>query len=198
MANLIIPAGSAIVGAFFGGPTGASLGWMLGSALTGSDNQNTQQPLVGDLRVQTSQYGGAIPFVIGKQRVAGNIIWAANKTTYNIHNNVSKYGSTSGDNIGYKVSMLISICKGPILGISRVWANNKVIIDCTSSSKPLIGQLYLGNETQNPDATYVAHVGAGNAPAYRGLAYISLTDFDLGPSGQLPQFSFEVISESIL
>jgi hypothetical protein len=198
MANLIIPAAGALVGAWFGGPTGASFGWMIGSAFTGSDNQNTQQPSVGDLRVQTSQYGGSIPFVIGKQRIAGNIIWASNKKTYKIHNNLSKYGSTSGDSIGYKVSMVIAICKGPILGISRVWENNKVIIDCTTQSKPLIGQLYLGDNTQNPDPTYEAAVGAGNAPAYRGMAYIVLNNYDLGPTGVIPQFSFEVVSESIL
>ncbi len=198
MANILIPAGSALVGYFFGGPTGASLGWMLGSGLTASDNQNTQQPQVGDLRVQTSQYGGSIPFCIGLQRVSGNIIWSANKTTYTIHNNISKYGSTSGDSIGYKVSMLIAICKGPILGIRRVWANNELIIDCTSSSKPLIGQLYTGTNTQNPDPTYSAAVGVANAPAYRGLAYIALHNFDLGPAGQIPQFSFEVVSENVL
>lgn len=198
MANLLIPAGSALVGYFFGGPTGASLGWMVGSAFVGSDNQDTTQAAVGDLRVQTSQYGGAIPFVIGKQRVAGNVIWAANKVPYMIHNNVSKYGSTSGDSQAYKVSMAIAICKGPILGISRVWSNNQLIIDCRSGAKPLVGDLYVGSNTQTPDPTMVAHLGSGNVPAYRGLAYIVLHDFDLGPSGQIPQFSFEVVSESIL
>jgi hypothetical protein len=198
MANLLIPAGSALVGAFFGGPTGASLGWMVGSAFSGSNNSNTTQPTIGDLRVQTSQYGGSIPFCIGKQRVSGNIIWAQNKKSYTIHNNVSKYGSTAGDSIAYTVSMAIAICKGPILGINRVWSNGQVIIDSRTTAKPLIGTLYNGSSTQNPDATMTAILGSGNVPAYRGLAYIVLKDFDLGPSGQIPQFSFEVVSESIL
>lgn len=198
MANLLIPAGSALVGAFFGGGTGASLGWMVGSAFVGSDNKDITQPTIGDLRVQTCQYGGAIPFVVGKQRISGNIIWAQNKKPYTIKNNVSKYGTTSGESTAYTVSMAIALCKGPILGISRVWANGKVIVDSRSSSKKLIGTLYNGSNTQNQDPTMVAALGADNVPAYRGLAYIVLKDFDLGPTGQLPQFSFEVVSESIL
>ncbi len=198
MANLLIPAGSALVGAFFGGGTGASLGWMVGSAFVGSDNKDTTQPTIGDLRVQTCQYGGAIPFVIGKQRISGNIIWAQNKKTYTIKNNVSKYGTTSGESTAYTVSMAIALCKGPILGISRVWANGKVIVDSRTTSKKLIGTLYRGTNTQNPDPTIEAVQGSGNVPAYRGLAYIVLKDFDLGPTGQIPQFSFEVISENIL
>jgi len=198
LANLLIPAGSALVGAFFGGGTGASLGWMVGSAFVGSDNKDPTQQSIGDLRVQTCQYGGTIPFVIGKQRVSGNIIWSQNKKAYTIKNNVSKYGTTSGESTAYTVSMAIAICKGPILGISRVWANGKVIVDSRTTSKKLIGTLHTGSDTQNPDATITAIEGSGNVPAYRGLAYIVLKDFDLGPTGQIPQFSFEVISESIL
>lgn len=198
MANLLIPAGTALVGAFFGGGQGASIGWMIGSAFVGSDNKDTTQKSVGDLRVQTSQYGTAIPFVIGRQRVSGNVIWASNKKAYTVKNNVSKYGSTAGETTGYKVSMAIAICKGPILGISRVWSNSQLIIDSRTTVKPLIGDLHLGTDSQTPDATLVAKLGTGNVPAYRGLAYIVLHDFDLGPSGQIPSFSFEVVSESIL
>lgn len=191
MANLVIPAGAALVGYTFFGPTGAQIGWMLGSAYQAS-KQEIVQGTVGDLRVQTSSYGGAIPFIIGRQRVAGNIIWAADKKTYEKKSKSGKGGPTTVTT-GYTISCLISLCKGPILGVSRVWANGELIIDARDSSKPLVGQLYTGSMDQMPDPTYESYVGAGNAPAYRGLAYIALTDFDLGVSGQVPQFSFEVV-----
>lgn len=191
MSNLVIPLGSAVVGYFFGGPTGAQIGWMLGSAYQ-SSQQEIVQPSVGDLRIQTSQYGAAIPYIFGRQRVAGNIIWASDKSTYEIKQKTGKGGGPTTVSTGYKISLLISLCKGPILGVSRVWADGQLIVDARTSGSNLPGQLYLGDMTQTPDPTYQSHVGA-DAPAYRGLAYIAMTDYDLGVSGRIPQFSFEVV-----
>lgn len=196
MSNLIIPAAGAVIGGMIGGSTGAQLGWALGSAYSAS-KQTIDQQSIGDLRVQTSAYGASIPYVIGKQRLAGNIIWADEKKTYQIKNKTGKGGPTTVTT-GYTVSMLIGICAGPILGVSRVWANGDLIIDSRTSVKPLIGELYLGDMTQTADPTYQSIVGAANAPAYRGLAYISLTNYDLGASGVVPQFSFEVIRGATL
>ena len=195
MANLVIPAASALAGYVFFGPTGAQIGWMLGSAYQTSQ-QEIKQGTVGDLRVNTSGYGTAIPIIFGRDRVAGNIIWTAGNKPYDIKTKSGKGGPTTVTT-GYKVSCLIAICQGPILGVSRVWANNELIIDARNGAKPLIGQLYTGTDTQTPDPTYQSHVGA-DAPAYRGLAYISLTDFDLGVSGAMPQFSFEVVRGQLL
>jgi hypothetical protein len=191
MANLIISAAGAAAGFMIGGPTGAQIGWMAGSALAAS-RQEIRQDEVGDLRVQTASYGAAIPYVVGKQRVAGNIIWAAEKKPYEIKSRAGKGGPTS-ITTGYRLDCLIGICAGPILGISRVWADGDLIIDSRDETKPLIGTLYLGDAVQTADATYAAAVGAANAPAYRGLAYIALTNFDLGVQGRIPNFSFEVL-----
>lgn len=196
MSTLVIPAGAALVGYTFFGPTGAQIGWMLGSAYQ-SSKQEIVQGTVGDLRVQTSSYGGAIPLIIGRQRISGNIIWAADKKTYQKKHKAGKGGPTTVTT-GYTMSCLIGLCKGPILGVSRVWADGTLIIDARDASKPLIGQLYTGSMDQMPDPTYESHVGSGNAPAYRGLAYIALNDFDLGVSGRVPQFSFEVVTGGTL
>ena len=197
MANLVIPAASALVGYVFFGPTGGQIGWMLGSAYNTS-KQEIKQGTIADLRVQTSAYGGTIPYIIGRQRVAGNIIWAPDMKTYEIKQKQGgKGGGPTTVGTGYKASALISICKGPILGVSRVWADGTCIIDARNSAKPLIGQLYTGSADQMPDPTYQSYVGA-DAPAYRGLAYISLTDFDCGSTARIPNFEFEVISGVIL
>ena len=194
MSNLIIPAGSAIIGAIIGGPTGAQIGWMVGSAVQNGRTE-IDQTSIGDLRVQTSSYGVAIPYVIGRQRLAGNIIYASEKIPYEIRNRTGKGGPTVVTT-GYRVNMLIGICAGPILGISRVWADGKLIIDSRDETKPLIGELYLGTMDQLPDPMYQSAVS--DAPAYRGLAYISMTDYDLGPAGRVPQFSFEVVRGAAL
>ena len=191
MSQLLIPASTAFAGFLIGGPTGAQIGWMVGSAYAASQ-QEIPQPAVGDLRIQTASYGTVIPYVIGKQRVAGNIIWAGEKKPYEIKNRTGKGGPTSVST-GYKIDCLIGLCAGPILGVSRVWADGDLIVDSRTEVKPLIGELYLGTDSQTADPTYVAAVGADNAPAYRGLAYIALSDFDLGVQGRIPNFSFEVV-----
>ena len=193
MSNLIIPAASAGIGYMIGGPTGAQVGWMIGSSIQ-AGREKIQSPSVGDLRIQTAQYGVSIPYVIGHQRVSGNVIWASEKRPYEIETKTGgKGGGPTVVSTGYKQDMAILICKGPITGISRVWANNKVIIDGRVTSKPLIGNLYLGSNSQSPDVTMETAKGVGNVPAYRGLAYIVLTDYDLGTSGAVPNFSFEVL-----
>lgn len=199
MANLVVSAAGAAVGYFItaGSPTGAALGWSMGSYLTATPTEMAA-PAVGDLRVQTSQYGVNIPVCVGVQRVSGNVFWATDKTA---HQNKQTTGGKGGGGgtvsytTTYTTNLAIGICKGPILGIRRVWANGTLIVDATTTANPLIGNLYLGNNTQQPDSTMLSHLGAGNVPAYRGLAYIVLTDFDLGTTGAIPMFSFEVIKE---
>jgi hypothetical protein len=191
MANLAISAAGAVVGYMVGGPTGAQLGWMAGSAYAASRNPVDQRQ-VANLHVQTAQWGEPIPFVFGLQRITGNIIWASEMKPYTITTRPGKGGQKVLTN-GYKIDLAIGLCAGPIFGISKVWANEKLIIDSSVEAKPLVGELYLGDMLQEPDPTMVAALGAGNVPAYRGLAYIVLSDFDVTSYGAVvPQFSFEI------
>lgn len=194
MSNFVISAAGALAGNYFLGPLGAQLGWMVGSYLS-ADKADLGQATIGDLRVQTASYGSNIPLVVGVQRIAGNIIWASQKKTYKIEAEGGKGGGSQAVGVGYTVSLAIALCKGPILGVRRVWENGALTMDSTTVSKPLPGTLYLGSNTQMPDPTMQSALGAGNVPAYRGLAYIVLNNFDLGASGVIPQFTFEVIRE---
>lgn len=192
MANLIIPVATAGVGYLVGGPTGARIGWMIGSAFSSSSTK-IEQPAVGDLRVQTAQYGIPIPYVVGKNRVSGNVIWASQKRKYTTETTTGKGGGPTVVTTGYRQDMAILICKGSIAGITRVWANNKLIIDGRSESRSLVGVLYEGSNSQMPSPVIEAAEGVGNVPAYRGVAYIVIEDLDLGQSGAVPNFSFEVL-----
>lgn len=192
MSNLVISAAGAAVGYMVGGPTGAQIGWMLGSAYAASQ-ENVDQRQVGDMRIQTASYGAPIAYVFGKQRLAPNIFWSDEKKEYPIKKKQGK-GGPSVTTSGYTISCAMGLCAGPILGVSKVWANEKLIIDASAGVMPLVGDLYLGDMTQMPDSTMVAKLGMGNVPAYRGLAYIVLKDFDVTSyGGVLPQFSFEVV-----
>lgn len=191
MANLVISGAGAAAGYLLGGPTGAQIGWVIGSSVA-SGRQTIDQRTVMDMKVSTAAVGAPLKYVIGMQRVAPNIIWAAEKKTYTISKKQGKGGPSIKTN-GYTISLALGICAGPVAGISKVWANEALIIDCTTESKPLIGQFYPGNMTQMPDPTMESILGAGNVPAYRGLCYIVLKDFDItGYGGVVPNFSVEV------
>lgn len=190
MTTLVLPAVGAGIGFFVGGSTGAQVGWVLGSYLANTQTKISQDQL-GDLTIQTSQYGTIIPFVIGKQRVTGNIIWTSPKTTYTFTSSGGKGGGPQTVSTGYKISLAIALCKGPILGISRVWADGTLIIDSGNT----VGTIYTGANDQLPDPTIQGYEGAANVPAYRGLAYTVLKDYDLGVTGRIPQLSFEVIKQ---
>lgn len=202
MTQLAISAVAAVGGYMVGGPTGAMLGWTVASSLTADNPNNLSQATIADLRLQTAQYGVDIPTIFGRERVAGNIIWATNKTPYQSKtvNGGGKGGNstTTTGATGYKASFAIALCKGPIIGISRVWQDGALIVDTRTTVSPLIGTLYTGSTSQNPDATMQSHLGAGNVPAYRGIAYIVCTDFDLGQAGRIPTFSFEILRSGVL
>lgn len=202
--QLAISAGGAAVGylggSFFGqGALGAQLGWTLASYLSADENKDASQKTIADVRLQTAQYGINIPLLSGAERVTGNIIWASDKKPYETKSVMGggKGGdsstTTSTTTTGYKASFAIAICKGPILGISKVWQDGKLIIDSSTSVKKLIGTLYTGTNVQLADATMQSYLGAANVPAYRGMAYIVCHDFDLGMAGRIPTFSFEVL-----
>lgn len=74
MATLILTA----VGTAVGGPIGGALGSILGQQLDRGlfAPKARQGPRLGELAVQTSSYGAALPKLFGRMRVAGSVIWA--------------------------------------------------------------------------------------------------------------------------
>ncbi|MEO0358131.1 MAG: glycoside hydrolase/phage tail family protein, partial [Pseudomonadota bacterium] len=71
----------------------------------------------------------------------------------------------------------------------RVWADGQEI-----STDTLNMRVYTGSRTQLPDPKIEAVQGGGNAPAFRGTAYVVFEDLALESFGnRIPQFSFEVM-----
>lgn len=213
MAQLVLGAVGAVVGFYVGGPTGASYGWMAGVALGGAlDPQNTQTagPRLTDLKVQSSAYGGMKPVIYGAMRTNGNVIFCTDKREVATESTSSagKGGPTvTNTTYTYNVDIAIALCANPILGIRKIWNNGQLIYDMSSgaslatvmaSSTNSAGfKLYTGSETQLPDPTLEATLGAGNVPGYRGIAYVVFTQLDC-PNGQIPQLSFEVVESGAL
>ncbi|MDE1186261.1 MAG: glycoside hydrolase/phage tail family protein [Pantoea sp.] len=89
----------------------------------------------------------------------------------------------------YFANIAIGLCDGPIACIRRVWADGKEI-DLTGIEM----RVYTGTEGQLPDPLIEAKQGAGNAPAYRGLAYVVFERLPLDSYGnRIPLLQFEVV-----
>lgn len=206
MAQLVVAAaGAAIGGSLITGTvlgmTGASIGWMVGSAiggqLFGPKGQDVQGPRLGDLRVSGTEYGQAIPWVAGSPRIAGQIIWASNKReTANTQEAGGKGGGGGGSvtTYTYDVDLLILLTANVTGGVSRIWSNGELVFAGKETKAGVWAEMlvYTGDDDQMPDPTYEAAVGVGNAPAYRGMTTVMIRGLQLGSGGQIPNLTFEI------
>jgi hypothetical protein len=195
--QMVLGGVGAVIGGYFGGPAGAEAGFMIGSMI-GSLLDPPKAPALPDLKLQTSAYGKFIPSVYGRYRVAGNVIWAGPAT----QQTVSKKKQPQQEAF---IPLAVMLCAGPITNVTRIWANNKLVYDITDPSnfENLTGSntqlsgftLYYGDEEQVADPTMESYEGAGNVPAYRGLAYMVFSNLGLLNYGNaIPQLEFEVVS----
>lgn len=182
------------VGALYG----AQLGMMAGGAIDPPKGPTVEGPRLSDLTVQTSNYGASIPRVYGTAVLNGNVIWLeGNRLKESVTKTKSggKGGSkskTTTRNYSYSATFAVGLCKGPIAGVRRIWIGPKLIYHAgatdpdtiVASNEFALGfALYLGTNTQQPDPRIQADVGAANAPAWRGLAYLVFYDLELASYG---------------
>jgi hypothetical protein len=193
-----------IVGAFFGMP---QLGFVIGSLIGGALAPKTHNfgPRLDDQKVTTSTYGTGIPTIYGTNRVNGNVIWSTKKLEIPSTQSAGKGGGSSTTTYRYFVHMAVSLGYGPISGIRKVWKDGNLIYDSAtgiSLNAALVlasngtnlfnsATVYLGDESQMPDATMESFDGVGNVPAYRGMAYVMFVAIEC-VGGRVPQFSFEI------
>ncbi len=91
-------------------------------------------------------------------------------------------------NYNYYITAAIAICEGEIDDIERIWADNKLL-----DKSKITFRLYHGTENQNPDPFIQSIEGIPNTPAYRGLAYFVIENFQINEFGShIPNFTFEV------
>ncbi len=195
--------GATLSGAVLGRAVGSIAGRYIDQALFGASGQNRIVENTGsrlaDLQVTASSEGAPIPRIYGRARLGGQVIWATHFEEEVIRDSTTVKPSGKGIGGGpkqttittsyhYYANFAIALCEGEISRLGRVWADGKEINLADYNYR-----LYRGDETQLPDSLLEAKEGAGNAPAYRGLAYIVFERLPLEAFGnRLPQFNFEV------
>ena len=186
MAQMILSsAGQAV-----GGPIGAVIGSTLGRAIdqrviSGLEPARQRGPRLETLKVQGAAEGAPIACVFGRARVTGQVIWAA-RFLEGRHTSSGGKGGPRTVEYDYSLSFAVALCEGKIDGIGRVWADGRPM-----HLSGVTMRVHRGGEDQTPDPLIEAI--EGEAPAYRGTAYVVFEDLPLGPYGNRPpQLAFEV------
>ena len=210
MATLVLSAVGTVVGGLFG-PVGAIVGRAVGAiagglidnavinALTPGETRLQEGPRLDSLQVTTSTEGAPIPQLYGTMRIGGQIIWATDLIE-EVHTTTDGGGGGKGFGGGgggdssatteylYYANFAVGLCEGPVAEVTRIWADGKPL-----DLSQINWRFYPGDETQGPDSLIVSKQGSGNAPAYRGLAYVVFERLPLKKFGnRIPQLTFEV------
>ena len=176
-----------------------AVGSFIDNRLFGPSMGNSRQegPRLDSLQVQASTEGAAIPEIAGRVRIAGQIIWATKfkevATTTTQRSGGGKGGGGGGGSVtsttySYFANFAVGLCEGPIDRIGRIWADGKAL-----SLAGITMRVYRGTTSQSPDPLIEGVEGTGNAPAYRGTAYVVFDNLALEKFGnRLPQLTFEV------
>lgn len=153
------------------------------------DNRNFEGPRLESFRLQTSCDGAPMPRIFGRVRLAGQVIWASHIRESSTETPIGgKGGGPTQSEFSYSISFAIGLCEGEIAGVERIWANGAPL-----ETVGLDMRVYCGTEDQMPDPIIAATEG-GEAPAFRGTAYLVFEDFPLGAYGnRLPQLNIEIV-----
>ncbi len=187
--------GATITGAQIGGMIGTLIGAELDNLIAPGSHVTRTSPRLTDINIQASVEGAPIPRVCGRMRVAGQLLWAT-KFKETVIKSEQTGGGKGGPkvtetDIGYRysISFAVGLCAGVVTKIGRVWADGNLV-----DTSQFTTRFYAGDETQTCDPLIEETEGAGNTPAYRGLAYIVFEDMDLTNFGnRIPQLNFEII-----
>ncbi len=180
--------------ATIGRAAGAMVGRVIDQRLMSGGSAAVETGRVDRFRLTGANEGAPIGQVYGRMRVGGHVIWA---TRFQETSNTTQQGgkgapSASTTNYSYTVSLAIALCEGEVTSVGRIWADGAEIAPNDYNFR-----VYSGAPDQQPDPKITAVEGAGNAPAFRGTAYIVFEDLPLEPFGnRVPQFSFEVTRPS--
>lgn len=194
MATLILTAAGQAIGGPIGGAVGAVIGRSLDSAIFAPKPR--QGPRLGDLAVQTSSYGTAIPKLFGTMRVAGTVIWSTDLIERRATSGGGK-GRPKTIDYSYSASFAVALSARPVLEVRRIWADGKLLRGDAGDFKSKAGfRLHQGGEDQEADPLIAAAEGAGRAPAFRGLAYAMFEELELADFGnRIPSLTFEVVAD---
>lgn len=177
----------AVIGSVVPG-IGTSLGWMIGSAIGGAYSASRQVlpgPKIGEVQQQTSQEGGFRPIVFGRSHpIAGNVIADGGPKIVTRRERQGKGGPKVETESAYR-TYAVGFCEGEAT-LLQAWRNGILVYDAEDPSMAAENAKFLEYATwytgsfdqpASPDLEEI--YGVGQAPYFRGTAYLSLHNEDV-------------------
>lgn len=150
----------------------------------------TRANKISDFTVATAEYGSAVPEALGTTRLSGNVLYYDDFTAHEHRETqrTGKGGKSKSVSITYTytVAVIMGLCEGPIQRVKRVWIGKDVY---EYPHEKIQMTLFKGDQTT--PWPYVQGKHPEKALTYNGLAYMAGV-IDLGDSGSLPNYNFEV------
>lgn len=179
---------------------GASLGAGIGGLVDPPKGPVVDGPRLQDLSVQSFQFGAPLARDYGTVGHMGTIIWVENNSLSEVVRKEEQGGKGGGGGATtrtytYFATFAVALCDAPeggIVGVTRIWAGPNLIYSSESDDIDTIiasniaaegFRVYTGTDYQLPDPRIEAEMGIGNAPAFRGTAYIVFYDMELTKYG---------------
>ena len=154
------------VGGPIGGAIGAVAGQMIDQTILFAPKAR-HGPRLGDLAVQTSSYGSAIPKMFGTMRVAGTVIWATDLVEH-ARPAAAARGGPKTVNYSYSASFAVALSARPVLSVGRIWADGKLLRGAAGDFKSATG-LPAAHGRRGPGGR-PADRGGGGSGAGAGLS----------------------------
>lgn len=150
------------------------------------------------IQLQTSTYGQPLKLLYGRNRLPASLIW---HDDFRAIKQVEKQKSSGGKGGGggstieteswtYEASVMLALCEGPIAGINQCWADKAV--GALNSTATGSGWTLLAGARDQAPWSWLSSKHPAKAVGYPGTALLANAKLDLGSSGALKNYSFEV------
>src|SRR5690625_5018807 len=165
----------------------------------GASQQVLPGPKLGDVQRQTSQEGGFRPIVYGRSHpIAGNIIADGGPVIVTRRERQGKGGPKVESESAYR-TYAVGVCEGEAT-LLQAWRNGILVYDAEDGSMAAehakfleYATWYTGSFDQPASPDLEEIYGAGQAPYFRGTAYLSIHNEDVTDQrGAWSQWQFRV------
>ncbi|WP_343346211.1 phage tail protein [Sphingomicrobium sp. XHP0239] len=194
MATLVLQSVGSAVGGPLGGAIGALVGQQIDQRVWGPGPR--RGPRLGDLAVQGSHYGAAVPAIYGTMRVAGTIVWATDLQESEAVSGAK--GQPDRITYSYNANFAIALSSRVKGSIGRVWADGKLLRGVAGDLKvPGVMRVLGDGEARDVDPL-IASV-EGQTPAYRDYLVVLFEGLELAAFGnRIPMLTFEVVADEAI
>ena len=161
--------------------------------MSGGKSSTSVQKYDG-IQIQSALLGTAIPRGWGTFMTGANILWYGNFQSKAQKASGGKGGGGTTTGYSYSASLVLGICKGPIIGVRNVYKDSTVYTPGSQTALQQVGLSLFTGAIGQADWTYLDTNFASQAIGYSGVAYVAASNYALDSSAAPPNHSFEVQS----